>query len=110
MTLTKKTDRERVPNTGPKGFSLMELLVVIVIIGVIAAIGTPQLLGMRTRSSVRADARDLHSTYRQAQTEAVKRSFDACVKSMMLQALIRFELRIILIFLRNSFGQEILLI
>ncbi len=57
----------------------MELLVVIAIIGVIAAIGTPQLLGMRTRSSVRADARDIHSAYRQAQTEAVKRFFDVCV-------------------------------
>ncbi|MFC1831927.1 GspH/FimT family pseudopilin [Thermodesulfobacteriota bacterium] len=81
MTSTKTLNRERGPTAKePKGFSLVELLVVIVIMGVIAAIGTPQLLGMRTRSSVRADARDLHSAYRQAQTEAVKRSVDACVE------------------------------
>lgn len=72
--------RKRTFSTNRKGFSLMELLAVIAIIGIIAAIGTPQLLGMRARSSVRADARDVHSAYRQAQTEAVKRNVDACVE------------------------------
>ena len=76
----KKTDCEQIPTAdNPKGFSLIELLVVIVIIGLIAVIGTPQLLSMRTKSSLRADARDVHSAYRKAQTEAIKRSEDACL-------------------------------
>lgn len=78
--LRKKTDCEKIPSVeASKGFSLIELLVVIVIIGIIAAIGTPQLLSMRTKSSLRAEARDVHSAYRKAQTEAVKRSEDACL-------------------------------
>ena len=61
------------------GFSLVELFVVITIIAVLATIGTPWLLAMKTKSSIRADARDVHSTFRQAQSIAVKRGDIACV-------------------------------
>lgn len=58
---------------------MFELLIVIAIVGVLAAVGTPWLLAMKTNSGIRADARDVHSTYRQAQSEAVKRGDIACV-------------------------------
>jgi len=56
------------------GFSLVELMVVIAILAIIAGFSTPMLLSMRAKSSVRADARDVYSAFRHAQSEAVKRS------------------------------------
>ena len=61
------------------GFSLVELLVVVAIVGIIAGFGTPALLSMKAKSSVRADARDVYSTFRHAQSEAVKRSESICI-------------------------------
>ena len=63
-----------------RGFSLTELAVVVAIIAIIATIGTPLFLGMKTRSSIRADARDVHSAFRMAQTVAVKDSEITCVR------------------------------
>ena len=60
-------------------FTLMEVLVIIVIMGILATIGTPFLLGMKTRSSVRADSNDLYGAFRFAQSEAVKRGESICV-------------------------------
>ena len=62
------------------GFSLVELLVIIAIIAIIAGISLPNLLSMRAKSSVRADARDVHSTLRLAQTLAVKEGIDVCFR------------------------------
>ena len=61
------------------GFSLVELMVVLAIVGIIAGFGTPALLSMKAKSSVRADARDVYSTFRHAQSEAVKRSESICI-------------------------------
>ena len=61
------------------GFSLVELMVVVAIVGIIAGLGTPVLLSMKAKSLVRADARDVYSTFRHAQAEAVKRSASVCV-------------------------------
>ena len=61
------------------GFSLVELMVVLAIVGIIAGFGTPALLSMKAKSSVRADARDVYSTFRHAQSEAVKRSESLCI-------------------------------
>ncbi|MEA3469089.1 MAG: GspH/FimT family protein [Thermodesulfobacteriota bacterium] len=62
------------PGSGSHGFSLIELVVVIAIIGIITALGTPPLLSMKAKSSVRSDARDVYSAFKHAQSEAVKRS------------------------------------
>ena len=61
------------------GFSLAELMVVVAIVGIIAGLGTPVLLSMKAKSLVRADARDVYSTFRHARAEAVKRSASVCV-------------------------------
>ncbi len=61
------------------GFTLVELMVVIALIGIIAGFGTPALLSMKAKSSVRADARDILSTFKHAQSEAVKRSENVCI-------------------------------
>ena len=66
--------RKTTPHIIPKGFTLVEVLVVVAIIGIIATISTPNLLSIRQKYRVRADARDVHSALRHAQTEAVKRS------------------------------------
>jgi len=60
--------------SGQKGFSMMELVVIISIIGVISAIAIPNLMSMRSRSTVRSDARDVASFFRLAQTVAIKRN------------------------------------
>lgn len=57
-----------------KGFSLVELVVVIALISIIAGFSTPALLSMRAKSNVRADARDVYTTFKYVQSEAVKRS------------------------------------
>ncbi len=61
------------------GFSLVELMIVVAIIGLIAVFGTPALLSMKAKSNVRADARDVYSTLKYIQSEAVKRSDSICV-------------------------------
>jgi type II secretion system protein H len=57
-----------------QGFSLIELLVVIGIAAIIAAIGIPSLLGIRDRSNLRESASDVMSAFKKAQAEAVKRN------------------------------------
>lgn len=63
-----------------EGFSLTELLIVIAIIALISTISVPAIMFMRSKTSVRADARDVHSTLRQAQGLAVKQGIDVCVR------------------------------
>ncbi len=62
------------------GFSLVELMVVLAILAIIAGFGTPGLLSMKAKSSVRADARDIYSTFKHVQSEAVKRSESVCIR------------------------------
>jgi type IV fimbrial biogenesis protein FimT len=57
-----------------QGFSLMELCIAIAIAGVISAIVIPLGLSMRQRYQLRASATDMLSTFKKAQSEAVKRN------------------------------------
>jgi prepilin-type N-terminal cleavage/methylation domain-containing protein len=57
-----------------QGFSLVELAVTIAIAAVIAAIVIPFGLSMRQRYQLRAAATDVMSTFKRAQSEAVKRN------------------------------------
>lgn len=61
------------------GFSLIELIVVLAILAIMGTFGTPKLLAMKVKSGLRADTRDVYSTFKQAQTEAIKRSESVCI-------------------------------
>lgn len=65
---------------GNRGFSLIELGIAIAIVGIIGAIGSPPLLRMRSNIRTRGVASDIMSSFRHAQSEAVKRNSSVCLE------------------------------
>ncbi len=63
----------------PEGFSLVELLVVVAILGLVAAAMAPSLLQMMRRNRLRSAAAEIQSTLLAARMRAVKRNLPASV-------------------------------
>ena len=62
-----------------KGFTLVELMIVIAIFGVLAAIITPSFLEWRDRSKVRGDATELRAAFESAKLRAIKHNTNVVV-------------------------------
>ena len=55
---------------GQQGFTLVEMIMVVAILAIVAAIGTPTLLNSLPNMRLRGAARDIYSSMMQAKTEA----------------------------------------
>jgi prepilin-type N-terminal cleavage/methylation domain-containing protein len=66
--------------TGNRGFTIIELLIVVVIVGIIAAIGAPGLTDLVASTSVRSAASDFYGALAAARSEAIKRRGNMSVK------------------------------
>ncbi len=62
-----------------KGFTLIELMIVIAMFGVLSAIITPSFLSWRDRSKVRGDATELRAVFESAKLRAIKHNTNAVV-------------------------------
>lgn len=65
---------------GSKGFSLIELIVVIAIVGIVGGIGYPSLMKIRNNVRTRGVASDIFTSFRHAQSTAVKQNADVTLQ------------------------------
>lgn len=63
--------RAATPNGSRRGFTLMEIVIATVILGLLMAVAMPAMKGMNEKNKLRSDARELVSLIKLARTEAV---------------------------------------
>ena len=62
-----------------RGFTLIELVIVIAILGVLAGVITPSFMAWRDRSKVKGDATELRAVFESAKLRAIKHNANAVV-------------------------------
>lgn len=70
--------------TNKKGFTLMEMLIVVAIIAVLVAVAIPVLTGQIDKAQQATDAANIRSAYAEAAVEAVTTGTDATKKSVKM--------------------------
>ncbi|GAB4234790.1 MAG: hypothetical protein Kow0049_18910 [Stanieria sp.] len=63
----------RVPKSN-SGFTLIEIVITSIVVGVLAAISVPNLFGLFTQNTVKADISKIESALKEAQRQAIRKS------------------------------------